>query len=43
MRLGVDLRTNAKKFIMCLKEIELRAENMLTIPGSIVNVIGGSV
>jgi hypothetical protein len=25
---------------MCLKEIELRAQNMLTIPGSIGNVNG---
>ena len=27
---------------MCLKEIELRAQNMLTILGSIVNMIGGT-
>ena len=27
---------------MCLKEIGLRAQNMLTILGSIVNIIGGT-
>ena len=35
--LGVDLRTNPKKKDMCLKQIELSAQNSLTI---LVNRIG---
>ena len=33
--------TGLKKDIMCLKEIGSHAQNMLTILGSIVNIIGG--
>ena len=36
VRLSVDLRTD-----MCSKGIILRAQNLLTILGSIVNMIGG--
>ena len=39
LQLGVTLRTNTKK-ITCLKEIGLHAQNMLTIIGSRVNIIG---
>ena len=39
---GVDLRTDLKKD-MCLKDIELRAQNMLTNLGSIFSMIGGPI
>ena len=39
MWFGVDLRTNTKKDIMCLKGIELCTQNMLIILGPIVNMI----
>ena len=38
MWLGVDLKTNTKKGIMCLKEIAPHAQNMQTIlQGPILN------
>lgn len=40
--LGVDLRTDAKRDT-CLKVIRLYAYNLLTIPGSEVNIISGDV
>ena len=43
MWLGVNLRTDIKKEDMCLKEIGLHAQNMLTILGSIANVIGSPI
>ena len=39
---GVDLRTDLKKD-MCLEDIELRAQNMLTNLGSIFSMIGGPI
>ena len=42
MLLGMDLRTCTKK-CMCLETIERRAQNMLTILNSIVNVTGGDL
>ena len=41
MWLGVDLRTGTKKHVF--KRYELRAQTMLTIPGSVVNMIGGPI
>lgn len=41
MWLGAGLKMDTKKS-MCLKEIGLHAQNMLTILSSIVNMIGGS-
>ena len=38
MWLGVNVRMDTKKD-MCSKEIGLRAQDMLTIPGSVVNMI----
>jgi hypothetical protein len=38
---GADLRTDMKKAFMCLKEIGLHAQNLLTILGLSVNIIGG--
>ena len=32
-----------QKIIMCLKELGLQAQNMVTILSSIVNIIGGSI
>ena len=40
MWLGVDPRADTKK--MCLKDTGLRAQNILTILGSIVNMVGGT-
>ena len=40
MWIGVDLKTYIKTSTS-LKEIELRAPNMLTILGSLANVVGG--
>jgi hypothetical protein len=34
---------DTKEGIMCQKEIELHAQNLLTILGFIVNIIGGPV
>jgi hypothetical protein len=39
--LGVDLRTESRK-TLCLKEIGLSAENLLTILHSTVNITGGT-
>jgi hypothetical protein len=39
--LGVPPRTDTKK--MCLKEIGLCVQNMITALGSIVNIIGGDL
>ena len=40
VQLGVDLRMDTKKY-MCSKEIGLCAQNILTIMGSVVNIIAG--
>ena len=40
VQLGVDLRMDTKKH-MCSKEIGLCAQNILTIMGSVVNIIAG--
>ena len=38
MWFGVAPITDTKKGMMCLKEIEIRAQNMITILGTIVNI-----
>ena len=39
---GCGSKNKHRKDIMCLKEMALCAQNMLTILGSIVNIIGGT-
>ena len=39
--LGVGLGTETKKRT-CSKDIKLRAQNMYTIPGSLINIIKGT-
>ena len=41
MWLGVDPNNGHQNNIICFEEIRLRAQNLLTILGSIVNIIGG--
>ena len=43
MWLGVDPNNGHQNNIICFEEIRLRAQNLLTILGSIVNIIGGAL
>ena len=40
---NVDIRTDTKTQIISLKEIGLRASNLLTILASMVNILGGPI